>query len=143
MVSGITSGVNAGYQFSDLCRGNSSVPQMMAQPSFCGDAFVSQAPKKKSWGKALLGTIGAALVVAGSLFALGKGVQAGKLTKVDNATKFMDKAKNIAFDLGSKVANSKVFGSADNFFTKAFTSIKNFFNKKGAASAQAAQNTAA
>ena len=130
MVSGITSGVNADYQFSDLCRGNNSMPQMMAQPSFCGgDAFVPQAPKKKSWGKAILGTIGAALVVAGSLFALGKGVKAGKLTKVDNATKFMDKAKNVAFDLGSKVADSKAFGSVDNFFTKALTSIKSFFHK--------------
>ena len=142
MVSGITSGVNANFQFSDLCRGNSSVPQQRTyHPSFCGDAFTPQAPKKKSWGKAILGTIGAALVVAGSLFALGKGVKSGKLTKAENATKFFDKAKNTAFDLGSKVADSKAFGSVDKFLTTAWAKVKGFFNKKGAA--QATQNTAA
>ena len=99
-----------------------SAPKMDAAP----DEFVSE--KKKSKAPLALGT---ALVVALATFAgLGYAVKSGKLAKVENAEKFMDKyIKNPAVSVGEAAE-------------KCWNKITGLFSKKAEQTAEAAETAA-
>lgn len=94
---------------------------MQAPSNFTGAAdTVEIAGKKKASTakKGIIGTIAGVAVAAAALYA---GVKTGKLTKVENASKWTEKLQNLAFEGGSYVKKGVdwVIGKGKNLLSKA------------------------
>lgn len=94
---------------------------MQAPSNFTGTAdTVEIAGKKKGSAakKGIIGTIAGVAIAAAALYA---GVKTGKLTKVENASKWTEKLQNLAFEGGSYVKKGVdwVIGKGKNLLSKA------------------------
>lgn len=93
---------------------------MQAPSNFTGATdTVEIAGKKKSSvaKKGIIGTIAGVAIAAAALYA---GVKTGKLTKVENASKWTEKLQNLAFEGGSYVKKGVdwVIGKGKNLLSK-------------------------
>ena len=92
----------------------SVAPQGMFNGNMCASATpeyttslngdtVELSSKKKSGSKVKKGIIGTLVGLAAATTLLYAGVKSGKLTKIDNASKWTEKLQNLAFEGGSYV----------------------------------------
>ena len=94
------------------------------------------AGKKKSGAKkTIFGTLAAAAVTAAALFGL---VKTGKLTKIDNPTKWTGKLQNLAYTAGDKLVQgyeaakkTDIVSKGKDMLSSGLDWVKGLFNKNG------------
>ena len=131
MVSGISQVGQQGY----IGSAGNPVYVQQANPGIAyAPDTVEISGKKSGAKKGILAAIGTAIVAAGALF---WGVKSGKLTKVDNPTKWTQKLQNFAFNAGDKlvqgydkVKSTDVFAKGKEYLTKGIDWVKGLFGKK-------------
>lgn len=100
-------------------HGNAAPSTPTAATNVQGDSF-----EKKGKGKKVFGFLAtAAALAAGLAYA----VKSGKLAKIENPEKILDKAKNIAADLGQRVldVSKTVVEKAKKLLPKAKEAVEN------------------
>ena len=103
MVNGINGSIGQynGYRVQyPLTQGYAYQPQTV---SFQGTPQPAEETAKKKSGAVKKGIIGTLVGVAVAAAALYAGVKSGKLTKVENASKWTEKLQNLAFEGGNYV----------------------------------------
>lgn len=92
--------------------------------------------KKSGTKKTIFATLATAAVAAATLFGL---VKTGKLTKIENPSKWTEKLQNLAFNAGDKLVKGYDAAKKTDFvskgkdmLTKGIDWVKNMFGKKGA-----------
>lgn len=130
MVSGISQVGQQGYVGS---AGNPVYIQQASPALAYAPDSVEISGKKSGAKKGILAAIGTAIVAAGALF---WGVKSGKLTKIENPTKWTQKLQNFAFNAGDKlvqgydkVKNTEIFSKGKNLVTKGIDWVKGLFGK--------------
>ena len=123
MVVGLNSSIgqyngilNNGVQYPAI-QGYTYQPQTVNFQGTPQQAEETSKKKSSAVKKGIIGTIAGLAVAAAALYA---GVKTGKLTKVENASKWTEKLQNLAFEGGSYVKKGVdwVIGKGKNLLSK-------------------------
>jgi len=136
MVSGISQ--NFATQGMVGTAGNPVYVQQAPAFTYAPSADTVEISGKKSSGakKTIFATLATATVAAATLFGL---VKTGKLTKIDNPTKWTGKLQNLAFNAGDKLVQgyeaakkSDIVSKGKDMLTSGIDWVKGLFGKKDA-----------